>query len=122
MKYLFLVLFLILGSNSIKAADLLETATNISIGSGIVLQGIDTNLTTFLIAKNLGKEANPVFVPFASNPILSPLVKSGIAVGTSALLLHYRDKNKTIVLITSLAINGFYSYVVYHNGQIAKGH
>jgi len=117
----FALIILLLIPASVKA-DTLDFVTNVSIGSNIILQTVDMNLTTFIIAKNLGKEANPVFIPFASNPVASGIVKSGVAVGISALMLHFKRDNKVVVLISSLAINGLYSYVVYHNGQIAKGH
>lgn len=119
MKIFFVILFLLIPKIAISQPSWL---INSSIGGGIVLQAVDTNLTTFLIAKNLGKEANPIFVPFASNPIASPILKSSIAVGSGFVFLKYRDEHPKLVFIASLLTNSFYSWVVYHNGKIAKGH
>lgn len=95
----------------------------VTVGAFAVAQTVDTNLTTWLLAKSGDRyrEANPLLRPIAHQPVSLAIVKAGSAVGVSYVLLKLgrseRKQTRVAALLMGIGLTAATSYVSYRNYQ-----
>ena len=84
------------------------------------LQGLDAISTTRAL-RNGSVEANPFMAPVARHPQAMLAIKVGAAAGTFWAVERLWRHNRAAAVITMVAINAGYAYVVANNLQRARG-
>ena len=88
--------------------------------STAAVQALDVHST--LSALNRGAvEKNPFMKGLAGNTGAFIAVKAGIAAGTIFATHRASKRNKVAAIVTTLAINSAYLFVVSHNYRVARG-
>lgn len=93
-----------------------------AVAAHVVAHFADISTTQFALGTGRYREANPVLRTVAGGPIRMAIVKGGIAVGTSYLLLrtHKRHPKLTVVLAAVSAVGT--SYVAARNARLTRPH
>lgn len=110
--------------------DGLQTAINASVVAFVGLQALDTNLTTWILAKvdeicpdlDCYQEANRLLRPLAKHPVGLVLAKYAFTAGAALLVLHVGDRdapqrNRVIALVTGIGLSVLGGVVTYKNYQ-----
>lgn len=125
MRALALALVLIASPAAAQDSRLLKV-TRLSIGVTAALEGGDLAQSMYALGKlqtadeRRKKELNLLYAPFDDRPLLTGLVKAGGGAVSGYLLARYSDDHPRIVLLTSLALNGLYVWVVDHNRRVTR--
>lgn len=86
-----------------------------------VLQALDVVSTVTALNSGNGREANPIVGGLAGHPAAFAAVKGAGAVSTLFFMHRYAKKHPKAAVITMIAFNAGYSYIVTRNLQIAAG-
>ena len=86
-----------------------------------MLQVLDVVSTTHAINSGNGVEANPMVGDLASHPVAFAATKGAMTASTLFLMHRVGKKHPKAAVITMIAFNIGYSYVVSRNFQIAAG-
>jgi hypothetical protein len=98
--------------------------THVSIGVTAGLMGADLAQSMYLLGQlrtqqeRQRAETNLLYVPFDNKPALAGGVKAGLGALSGWALVKYQDDHPKLVLVTSLALNGFFGWVVDHNRRV----
>jgi hypothetical protein len=101
--------------------------THVSIGVTAGLMGADLAQSMYKLGQLRTQqerhraETNLLYVPFDNKPALAGGVKAGLGALSGWALVKYQDDHPKLVLVTSLALNGFFGWVVDHNRRVTGG-
>jgi hypothetical protein len=87
--------------------------------STAALQALDVH-STLSVMKYGGGEKNPMMRGIAGNPGALIAMKAGVAAGTIFATHKASKRNKVAAIVTSVAINSAYLFVVSHNYRVAR--
>jgi len=85
------------------------------------LQALDVVSTVSAISSSHGVEANPMVGGLAEHPAAFAAVKGAMTAGTLVLMHRYAKHHPKAAVITMIAFNVGYSYIVANNFRIAAG-
>ena len=86
--------------------------------STAIMQGLDVH-STMAVLKHGGGEANPIMGGLVKNKAAFIGVKAGVAAGTILAARQIGKRNKVAAIVTLVAINSAYAFVVQHNYRVA---
>ena len=86
--------------------------------STAIMQGLDVH-STMAVLKHGGGEANPLMGGLVKNKAAFIGVKAGVAAGTILAARQIAKCNKVAAIVTLVAINSAYVFVVQHNYRVA---
>jgi hypothetical protein len=107
-------------------ASTLLKATHVSIGVTAALSGADLAQTMYKLGQlrtqqeRQHAETNLLYVPFDNKPALAGGVKAGLGAVSGWMLIKYQHDHPRLVLVTSIALSGFYGWVVDHNRRVTS--
>lgn len=88
--------------------------------STALMQALDVHST--LSAFRAGaREANPLMDGVTKNRAAFLAVKAGVAASTILATRQLSKRNKTAAIVTLVAVNSAYAFVVNHNYRVARG-
>ena len=87
--------------------------------STAIMQGLDVH-STMAILKHGGGEANPLMGGLVTNKAAFIGVKAAVAAGTIMAAHKIGKRNKVAAVVTLVAINSAYAFVVQHNYRVAR--
>ena len=87
--------------------------------STVALQALDIH-STFSVLNNGGGEGNPVMAGVVTNKAAFIGIKAAIATGTILAARQIGKRNKMAAIVTLVAINSAYVFVVQHNYAVAR--
>jgi Domain of unknown function (DUF5658) len=87
--------------------------------STAVMQGLDVH-STMAVLKHGGGEANPLMGGLVTNKAAFIGVKAAVAAGTIMAAHKIGKRNKVAAVVTLVAINSAYAFVVQHNYRVAR--
>ena len=85
------------------------------------LQMLDVVSTVNAVGSGRGVEANPMVGGLADHPAAFAAVKGAMTAATLVAMHHYSKKHPKAAVITMIAFNIGYSYIVSSNFRIASG-
>ena len=86
--------------------------------STAIMQGLDVH-STMAVLKHGGGEANPLMGGLVKNKAAFIGVKAAVAAGTILAARQIGKRNKVAAIVTLVAINSAYAFVVQHNYRVA---
>jgi hypothetical protein len=87
--------------------------------STVALQALDAH-STFAALDNGAFEANPLMGSASSNKATFLAIKAGVAVSTVLAAKNMAKRNKVAAVLTLVAVNSAYAFVVNHNYRVAR--
>ena len=88
--------------------------------STAAMQALDVH-STMSVFKRGGAEKNPLMKGIAGNTGAFIAMKAGLAAGTILATHNMAKRNKVAAVLTAVAINSAYVFVVNHNYKVARG-
>jgi hypothetical protein len=88
--------------------------------STVAMQALDMHSTLSAFRAG-GVEANPLMQGVTTNRAAFLAVKAGVAASTVLATRQLAKRNKVAAIVTLVAINSAYAFVVNHNYKIARG-
>lgn len=86
--------------------------------STAIMQGLDVH-STMAVLKHGGGEANPLMGGLVKNKAAFIGVKAAVAASTILAARQIGKRNKVAAIVTLVAINSAYAFVVQHNYRVA---
>lgn len=86
--------------------------------STAIMQGLDVH-STMAVLKHGGGEANPLMGGLVKNKAAFIGVKAAVAAGTIMAARQIGKRNRVAAIVTLVAINSAYAFVVGHNYRVA---
>jgi hypothetical protein len=84
------------------------------------MQALDVHSTLRALGRG-GVEANPLMASATRNKTAFIALKAGVALSTVMAARNMSKRNKVAAIVTLVAINSAYAFVVNHNYRVARG-
>ena len=119
------VMLLLAGTSTVRAEEAnkwASTPLRASLaGTFATLQVLDVVSTVNAVSSGRGVEANPMVGGLAEHPAAFAAVKGAMTAATLVAMHRYSKKHPKAAVITMIAFNIGYSYIVSSNFRIASG-
>lgn len=91
-----------------------------ALGAYMTLNGVDLSETMFLLGANQGREANRIFSPLSTNPVLFGAAKIGLdSAAVYGILRIHKDHPRLAWMLTGLGI-AVETAATAHNAKLLR--
>lgn len=91
-----------------------------AVAAHVIAHFADISVTQYAIGTGRYHEANPLLSGWAGGPIQMAIVKGGIAVGTSYLLLRIHKSHPKLTFVLAVASAAGTSYIAARNSRLVN--